>query len=229
MADDTADRGIDLKLAATHPYEPGSPESDYWQARNELAMAARRLNEKLVSTDIPPDLASELTEKIESLSSQLSELDQVAGLVDMGRRPSRGSIDNVMGELVAMAGRSHPCAPALTWHEGTNRITGTVVFGQAFEGPPGHAHGGWVAGILDHIMGMTHVRTGHPGMTGGLSIRYLKPTPLNETIEINAEATELDPRRTEVKATMQWGDVITATAEAIFVRVDSAKFGFDPA
>ena len=83
-----------MKLAATHPYEPGSPESDYWQARNELAVAARRLNEKLVSTDIPPDLADELTEQIESLSSQLSELDQVAGLVEMGRRTGRGSAVN---------------------------------------------------------------------------------------------------------------------------------------
>jgi acyl-CoA thioesterase FadM len=66
-------------------------------------------------------------------------------------------------------------------------------------------------------------------MTGGLSIRYLKPTPLNEEIHISAEAVELDDKRTEVKATMRWGDVTTATAEAIFVRVDSARFGFDAA
>ena len=86
-----------------------------------------------------------------------------------------------------------------------------------------------MAGILDHIMGMTHVRTGHPGMTGGLSIRYLKPTPLKEVIHVSAEAVELDDKRTEVKATMRWGDVTTATAEAIFVRVDNARFGFDAA
>ena len=79
-----------------------------------------------------------------------------------------------MGELVAIAGRSHPCTRRSVDREG-NRIHGTVTFGQAFEGRPG-THGGWVAGILDHLMGMTHVRTGHPGMTGGLSIRYLKPT-----------------------------------------------------
>ena len=85
-----------------------------------------------------------------------------------------------------------------------------------------------MAGILDHIMGMTHVRTGHPG-DGRLSIRYLKPTPLNEMIHVSAEAVELDDKRTEVKATMRWGDVTTATAEAIFVRVDSARFGFDAA
>ena len=213
--------------AATSPYDPGSPEATYWQARQRLASATRALNEKLVSTDIDPELAAALTEKIEGLTAELSQAQQVDGLVDMAKRGERGSIDDVMGELVSVGGRSHPCSPELLWQEASNRITGTVRFNQAFEGPPGHVHGGWVAGVLDHIMGMTHVRTGHPGMTGGLSVRYLKPTPLNQLIEISAEATELDDKRTEVKGTMRCGETTTATAEAIFVRVDREKFGFD--
>ena len=213
--------------AATSPYDPGSPEATYWQARQRLAIATRALNEKLVNTDIDPELAAALTEKIEGLTAELSQAQQVDGLVDMAKRGERGSIDDVMGELVSVGGRSHPCSPELLWQEASNRITGTVRFNQAFEGPPGHVHGGWVAGVLDHIMGMTHVRTGHPGMTGGLSVRYLKPTPLNQLIEISAEATELDDKRTEVKGTMRCGETTTATAEAIFVRVDREKFGFD--
>jgi len=213
--------------AATSPYDPGSPEATYWQARQRLASATRALNEKLVNTDIDPELAAALTEKIEGLTAELSQAQQVDGLVDMAKRGERGSIDDVMGELVSVGGRSHPCSPELLWQEASNRITGTVRFNQAFEGPPGHVHGGWVAGVLDHIMGMTHVRTGHPGMTGGLSVRYLKPTPLNQLIEISAEATEVDEKRTEVKGTMRCGETTTATAEAIFVRVDREKFGFD--
>ena len=208
-------------------YQPGSQEATYWQARHRLAAATRTLNEKMVSTDIGPELADALTEKIEDLAAELNQAKQVNGLVEMAKRGQRGTIDNVMGELVAMAGRSHPCSPELLWQEEPNRIIGTVTFGQAFEGPPGHVHGGWVAGVLDHLMGMTHVRTGHPGMTGGLSVRYLKPTPLNQLIQVSAEATELDDKRTEVRAEMHCGETTTATAEAIFVRVDRAKFGFD--
>ena len=209
------------------PYDPGSQEATYWQARHRLAAATRALNEKLVSTDIGPELAATVTEKIDALTAELSQVEQVNGLIDMAKRGERGTIDNVMGELVAMAGRSHPCSPELIWQEKPNRIIGTVTFGQAFEGPPGHVHGGWVAGVLDHLMGMTHVRTGHPGMTGGLSVRYLKPTPLNQLIEVSAQATELDDKRTEVKAAMRFGETTTAMAEAIFVRVDREKFGFD--
>lgn len=210
-----------------HPYQVEPSEDTYWQARHELAAAARALNETVVSTDISLDTATEITEAMRQLTQRLKKEPQLTGFVDMARRKDRGSIDNVMGELVAIAGRSHPSAPALTWHEEPNRIVGEVVFGPAFEGPPGHAHGGWVAGILDHLMGMTHVKTGRPGMTSGLSVRYLKPTPLNTKIHINAETTEIDERRTEVTASMRVGDTLTATAEAIFVRVDAAKFGLD--
>ena len=213
--------------AATSPYDPGSQEATYWQARQRLASATRALNEKLVSTDIDPELAAVLTEKIEGLAAELRQAQQVTGLVDMAKRGQRGTIDDVMGELVSVGGRSHPCSPELRWQEASNRITGTVKFSQAFEGPPGHVHGGWVAGVLDHLMGMTHVRTGHPGMTEGLSVRYLKPTPLNQVIEVSAQATELDDKRTEVKAEMRFGETTTATAEAIFVRVDREKFGFE--
>ena len=213
--------------AATSPYDPGSQEATYWQARQRLASATRALNEKLVSTDIDPELAAALTEKIEGLAAELRQAQQVTGLVDMAKRGQRGTIDDVMGELVSVGGRSHPCSPELRWQEASNRITGTVKFSQVFEGPPGHVHGGWVAGVLDHLMGMTHVRTGHPGMTGGLSVRYLKPTPLNQRIGVSAQATELDDKRTEVKAEMRFGETTTAKAEAIFVRVDREKFGFE--
>lgn len=214
---------------STNPpvYPINSGAATYWESRNALARAARQLNERLISSDIPAHAALKIAEDLNVITATLAALPQVSGLVEMSQRGDRGSVDNVMGELVAMAGRSHPCAPELSWREQTNGVTGTVVFGQAFEGPPGHAHGGWVAGILDHLMGMTHVRTGRPGMTGGLSVKYWRPTPLNTPIQISATARELDERRTEVTAEMRDGNTITATAEAIFFRVDSARFGLD--
>ena len=52
------------------PYDPGSQEATYWQARHRLAAATRGLNEKLVSTDIDPELAAVLTEKIDALTAE---------------------------------------------------------------------------------------------------------------------------------------------------------------
>ena len=76
-------------------------------------------------------------------------------------------------------------------------------------------------------MGMTHVHMGQPGMTSGLTVRYLKPTPLRQIIAISAVAEELDERRTQVNAEMRCGETISATATAIFVRVERARFGIE--
>ena len=92
--------------AATSSFGSGSREATYWQARQRLASATRVLNEKLISTDIDPDLAAALTEKIEGLVAQLSQAQQVDGLVDMSKRGERGTIDDVMGEFVSVGGRS---------------------------------------------------------------------------------------------------------------------------
>jgi acyl-coenzyme A thioesterase PaaI-like protein len=214
-------------MTSSEPDRTDSTGDPYWRARRQLALAARQLNESLISADIPPEQALELSDELSRLAASLSDLPQVSGLMDMvGRRPQDG-IDTIMGEFVAMAGRSHPCSPDLTWHAEAHQIRGTVTFSQAFEGPPGHVHGGWVAGILDHLMGMTHVHMGQPGMTSGLTVRYLKPTPLRQIIAISAVAEELDERRTQVNAEMRCGETITATATATFVRVDRARFGIE--
>ena len=65
-------------------------------------------------------------------------------------------------------------------------IKGTVTFGSAYEGPPGHVHGGYVAAAFDELLGMTQSLGGMPGMTGTLTVRYRRPTPLR---------TELHPDR----------------------------------
>ncbi|MDA9798636.1 PaaI family thioesterase [Luminiphilus sp.] len=214
-------------MASSESDNTDSTADPYWRARQQLALAARQLNESLISADIPPEQALELSNELSRLAASLSDLPQVSGLMDMlGRRPQDG-IDTIMGEFVAIAGRSHPCSPDLTWHAEPHQIRGIVTFSQAFEGPPGHVHGGWVAGILDHLMGMTHVHMGQPGMTSGLTVRYLKPTPLRQIIAISAVAEELDERRTQVNAEMRCGETITATATAIFVRVDRARFGIE--
>ena len=108
----------------TSSYDPDSQEATYWRARQRLASATRALNEKLVSTDIDPEWATALTEKIEGLTAELSQAPQVDGLIDMAKRGERGTIDDVMGELVSVGGKSHPCSPELHWQVASNRITG---------------------------------------------------------------------------------------------------------
>jgi len=58
-------------------------------------------------------------------------------------------------------------------------VRSAVTLGAAYEGPPGCVHGGVSALLLDHLMGETaSARHTRLTVTGTLTLRYERPTPL---------------------------------------------------
>ena len=195
-----------------------APHSGYWAARRTLAEAMRALQEQVLTADISEIAALNLAQRISAETDSLATLAQFAGVVANAKRKQHGNIAVANHELLAIGGHSHPGAPGLRmWHAG-DETHGSVTCGWAFEGPPGHVHGGWVAGILDHFMGIAHMRSGHPGMTGSLDIRYHRPTPLNVELSLRASHEAVSERRTKVIAEVLHEDKVTASAVAMFIR-----------
>lgn len=195
-----------------------APQSGYWAARRTLAEAMRALQEQVLTADISEADALNLAERISAEADTLAKLTQIAGVVANAKRKQDGNIAVANHELLAIGGHSHPGAPGLRmWHAG-DETHGSVTCGWAFEGPPGHVHGGWVAGILDHFMGIAHMRSGHPGMTGSLDIRYHRPTPLNVELGLRATHEAVSERRTKVVAEVLHAGKVTASAVAMFIR-----------
>ena len=69
------------------------------------------------------------------------------------------------------------------------------VFGAAYEGPPGYVHGGWVALAFDEVLGIANVASGYGGLTGRLTVRYRRPTPLHTELRFEAHTERVDGRR----------------------------------
>jgi acyl-coenzyme A thioesterase PaaI-like protein len=84
-------------------------------------------------------------------------------------------------------------------------------------------HGGWIALAFDEMLGMANIASGHPGMTGRLSVRYRRPTPLHSPIEFEAWTEEVDGRRVVTRGTLSVDGVVTAEAEGLFVVIDLEK------
>lgn len=57
-----------------------------------------------------------------------------------------------------------------------------VIFGSLCIGPPGCAHGGAIASVIDEAMGGTVWLNGYTVMTAKLEITYLNPVPLTTLI-----------------------------------------------
>ncbi len=193
-----------------------SNNSEYWLARRELAAAMRELIEATTVSDIQPEAAKALAEDVRAMAARAREHRELLGIIEYGK--AHGSFAMANHEILCVGGASHPMAPGLEhWIDG-DTIKGRVRFNWSYEGPPKHAHGGWVAAIFDHFMGMAHMRSGAPGMTASLTVNYLRPTPLNKTLDLQASITPIDGRKTEVLAEMHCqGDPI-ATANALFIK-----------
>ena len=78
-------------------------------------------------------------------------------------------------------------------------------------------HGGWVAFAFDEILAWSIVHAGYPGMTGRLTIRYRKPTPVGVPVEFRVEPPRVAGKVVHVHGTLTAGDTITAEADGLFV------------
>jgi acyl-coenzyme A thioesterase PaaI-like protein len=123
-------------------------------------------------------------------------------------------------------------APMPVWTYEQDDVDGFRASGQFSKGhmgPPGTVHGGWVAFAFDEILAWSIVHAGYPGMTGRLTIRYRKPTPVGVPVEFRVEAPRVAGKVVHVHGTLTVGDTITAEADGLFVhfqgRSDAVPFG----
>jgi acyl-coenzyme A thioesterase PaaI-like protein len=117
-------------------------------------------------------------------------------------------------------GLGNPVAPPLRLAVVDGHVEGTATFGSAYEGPPGHVHGGIVAAAMDEVLGMTQSLSGSSGMTGTLSIRYRRPTPLHQEVRFFGRVVRVDGRKIYTTGTLTAGDTLCVEAEGLFISVD---------
>ena len=61
-------------------------------------------------------------------------------------------------------------------------VRGDAWFDYPYEGPPTCVHGGVIAETFDEMLGAANMVADNPAMTGTLTIRYRKPTPLRTAL-----------------------------------------------
>ena len=116
-------------------------------------------------------------------------------------------------------GPRNPFAPPLVpLHDSPTRGHLDVELGAAYEGAPGHLHGGYAALVLDHLLG--HVASGGSATTvaatGTITLRYQRPTRLG-LLHAEAEIQRIEGRKIFLVAHLADAEGTTVTAEAVFI------------
>ena len=178
-----------------------------------LTAAVRRLIDATIRTEVDSAAIAAAADKIEAATVQLSESLR-PGSFGVQATPDGRSI--ALGNVVI--GLRNPVAPPLTIHHG---VDGTVhtefTLGAAYEGPPGHVHGGICALILDHVLGATAHQPGKPAFTGTLTMRYVRGTPLGRPLRASARVDRIEGAKTFAVGSITDAEGVTVEAEGIFI------------
>ena len=123
----------------------------------------------------------------------------------------------------AVIGLRNPVAPPLmVRHDPDGAVSAEFVLGAAYEGPPGHVHGGVSALILDHMLGEAASPAVSPRLTGTISIRYLRPTALGP-LRADAAIVRTEGVKTFAAGTISDAEGPTVRAEGVFIRPKWAR------
>jgi uncharacterized protein (TIGR00369 family) len=80
-------------------------------------------------------------------------------------------------------GPGHPMGLRVRWFKVDGGVVSPSIVQRQYEGPSGTAHGGIVATYLDEILaGAVAVTTGRVAVTGELTVRYVRPVPLETAL-----------------------------------------------
>jgi acyl-coenzyme A thioesterase PaaI-like protein len=210
---------LDGRLRAAQEAEPSPRRAE----ARRLGDAMRVVIDRLVATSAPPEDLARAADQLEAIAATLERHPQ-GRLYDGFAESANAGYPHAFYDWSPMLGRSNPLAPPVTVEMVDGRVVGRARFGSAYEGPPGCVHGGYVAAAFDEILGMAQSMSGNPGMTGTLTVRYRKPTPLQTELRFVGDLLGVDGRKISTRGELWAGDVLTAEAEGLFISVGTAKF-----
>ncbi len=200
----------------------GSEVSGSWAERRRLAKAMREVIDRLTTSDAPEEELRAAADGLERYAARLATHPRRNTPLGFGESANAGDVAAFF-DYSPMIGLSNPLAPPIVLVVDGKTVHGKVRFGAAYEGPPGHVHGGFVAAAFDEVLGFVQSTTGQPGMTGTLTIRYRRPTPLDTDLRFEATVQRVEGRKIFAEGRLYAGDVMTAEAEGIFISVDLVK------
>jgi hypothetical protein len=225
VADDPGEHPV----ASVSDFGITGPDPHDWNVRPRdddprygLADALRRLNRLMVASVIDDEPLNRAAETIEAISDDLEKA------AAPGRRPRiHPDVNGTAQDFFPTSpviGLANPVAPPVIVEKVDGGLDGRVFFDWQYEGPPGCVHGGVIALVFDELLGAANIATNAPGMTGTLTIRYRKPTPIRTELRAVARFESREGRKVRTTGALYHGDELTAEAEGIFIELSPDRF-----
>lgn len=97
-------------------------------------------------------------------------------------------------------------------------VAAAFVIGSGQEGPPGHAHGGALAALIDEAMSAASWLAGNPALSVHLGFDYQRPVPVGAAITISGQVERREGRKIWTRGVIRLADdTIAVQGSGIFV------------
>ncbi|MDX1746790.1 MAG: PaaI family thioesterase [Halobacteriales archaeon] len=152
--------------------------------------------------------------------------------IDLGAGPGHREADEHLMHL--HLGRSFLAGPhpddeivRLRWYvrEADGALVGRVWFGPGAQGPPGHAHGGSMAAVMDEALGSACWVAGHAVVAAELNTRFRNMLPLGGVYTAEAWVERVDGRKITTRGHILDAEgTIYAEATGLFIEMGESTF-----
>lgn len=117
-----------------------------------------------------------------------------------------------------VCGSQNPHSIGIQWYFEDGAISGRLAMSEAQQGPPGHAHGGASAALLDEAMGAAVWAAGHRVMAVNLNVDYKAPVPLGVEVAVSGRVTGQEGRKVFAAGEVRLPDgTVAVSATGIYV------------
>jgi uncharacterized protein (TIGR00369 family) len=97
-------------------------------------------------------------------------------------------------------------------------LTGQIALNDGQQGPPGHAHGGALAALLDEAMGLAVWAAGLKVAAVNLNVDFRRPVPLGQPITVTGRVAEQSGRAIHSEGEIRLPDgEIAAAGRGVYV------------
>ncbi|WP_148648596.1 PaaI family thioesterase [Sphingobium baderi] len=192
-----------------------------WRQRRRIAELLRILKRLALRADLDEGALSRLERKL------ARQVRTFAGAPEIGDRMEymaslglTGPRNRLALEMSGVIGRSNAASLPMRFLKSQDgKVCAEVRPDNSHEGPPGCLHGGLIAALFDEFLGLSQDDLpGPPGLTGTLSVRYIRPTPTDQLLTLMLRSAEVEGRKRLLKGELWAGGQCTASCDALFIQ-----------
>lgn len=199
-------------------YDPTDPAEDAPLARkHRLVRETKRLIELVAHLDADEAAPSAIDGLGDAVATVADELEPLPSLHAFGGLALTPNHQSALLERSGISGRCNPLAAPVQWEVDGEILRGWATYSPAYEGPVGHVHGGFVAAAFDDLMGCAQMASGIAGYTGTLTVKMLRPTPLNRRIDYAAGVDRVEGRKIFVWGTSECDGERLGECQIVFI------------